>query len=60
MSWNDSSYEDAAEGDNASGAAGYELTPDELAAAASDPDQVVVDALPADVPSVPAPASLLP
>jgi serine protease AprX len=47
MSWADMSQEDAAEGDNLSGSAGYQATPEELAAAATDPDQVPVDVLPA-------------
>jgi serine protease AprX len=70
MSWADVSSEDAAEGDGLSGAAGYAATPDQVAAAASDGDQVVVDpglvdtatatapaaAAPAPVASAPAPA----
>jgi serine protease AprX len=40
MSWADSSQEDAAEGDDISGTAGYVATPDVVAAAQSDPDQV--------------------
>jgi serine protease AprX len=43
MSWADVSSEDAAEGDGLSGSAGYTATPDQVAAAASDSDQVVVD-----------------
>jgi serine protease AprX len=43
MSWADVSSEDAAEGDGLSGSAGYAATPDQVAAAASDSDQVVVD-----------------
>jgi serine protease AprX len=49
MSWADLSNEDAAEGDDSSGA-GYQATPEELAAAISDPDHVTVDALPAAAP----------
>jgi serine protease AprX len=47
MSWSDVSYEDAAEGDDLAGSAGYVATPDEVAAAATDPDHVQVDVLPA-------------
>jgi serine protease AprX len=58
MSWADVSQEDAAESDAASGEDGYEATPSDKAAAATDPDLAV----PVD-PPVPAsllPASLLP
>ncbi|HVW90372.1 MAG TPA: S8 family serine peptidase [Gaiellaceae bacterium] len=48
MSWTDMSSadmsrEDAAESDSISGEAGYQATPDQVAAAADDPDQVPVD-----------------
>jgi hypothetical protein len=43
MSTADMSREDAAESDSINGAAGYEATPDQVAAAADDPDQVSVD-----------------
>jgi serine protease AprX len=65
MSWADLSSEDAAEGDAVSGEAGYVATPDQLAAAETDPSLAVsvdpaipVSLLPADLlPTVdPAPA----
>jgi hypothetical protein len=43
MSSADMSREDAAESDSISGEAGYQATPDQVAAAADDPDQVPVD-----------------
>jgi serine protease AprX len=51
MSWSDLStsdvsQEDAAEGDDLNGSAGYVATPDQVALASTDPDQVQVDALP--------------
>jgi hypothetical protein len=60
MSWADLSQEDAAEGDAAAGSAGYVATPEETAAAATDPDLAVpVDSeLATDL--VPAPPALLP
>jgi hypothetical protein len=63
MSWADMSQEDAAEGDAVSGTAGYVATPEETAAAATDPNLAVpVDpelAATSTAP-VPAPATLLP
>jgi serine protease AprX len=53
MSWADLSSEDAAEGDNLSGTDGYVATPDEVTAAADDPDHVDVDTIPTDL--LPAP-----
>src|SRR5438270_2753545 len=41
MSWADSSQEDLAEGDAATGSTGYVATPDETAAAVTDPDLAV-------------------
>jgi len=38
VSWNDSSYEDAAEGENGGGANGYELTPEQAAEIMADPE----------------------
>jgi serine protease AprX len=58
MSWADMASEDVAEGDDLSGTAGYVATDTEIAAAATDPDHVSVDNLPAD--PVPAPPALLP
>jgi serine protease AprX len=46
MSWTDSSQEDAAEGDNLFGSAGYTVDPADIADAASDPSlAIVVDGL---------------
>jgi serine protease AprX len=63
MSWADMSQEDAAEGDAVSGTAGYVATPEETAAAATDPNLAVpVDpelAATSTAP-VPVPATLLP
>ncbi|MDX6475714.1 MAG: serine protease AprX, partial [Gaiellaceae bacterium] len=53
MSWADVSQEDAAEGDAGSGTDGYESSPDQTAAATTDPDLAV----PVDPPI---PAALLP
>jgi serine protease AprX len=73
MSWADMAEEDAAEGDAASGTDGYVATPDQTAAALSDPslDVPLPDPVPADpapagaaqatvVATVPAPSALVP
>jgi hypothetical protein len=38
VSWNDSSYEDAAEGETGGDANGYELTPEQAAEIMADPE----------------------
>jgi hypothetical protein len=49
LSWSDQSYEDANESDAISGTEGYALTPEEQAAANTDPDlEVPVDPVTAD------------
>jgi hypothetical protein len=52
VSWNDSSYEDAAEGDTSGDPNGYELTPEQAAKIMADPDLAPPeDTLPAAVAS---------
>jgi hypothetical protein len=52
VSWNDASYEDAAEGDTGGDPSGYELTPQQAAEIMADPELAPPeDTLPAAVAS---------